>query len=86
MKKLYSHRELNQLHDRNQTVVCTRTLEVQIRVKLKDIKPSLESQPIHITLSLFVGEYHIGDVTIEYPTLEAFDISDKEELWEIHEQ
>ncbi len=83
MKKVYSYQEIGHLIDKSQAVVFTRHLKARVTA----IQKSRDSQTIHVTFVLLVGEYHVGEFTSEYDTiaelLDVFDIADHEELFEL---
>ena len=83
MKEVYSYQEIAHFIENDQAVTFTRHLHVQVTAA----KKHHDTETIHVTLVLLVGEYTIGEVRYEYASMEAlldaFDISDVEEFFEL---
>ncbi len=85
MKEIYSYQEIGTLIDQGMQVAFTRHIQARVTVS----QPSTESEAVKALLLLSLGQYNIGICEIEYQDiselLEAFDIDDKEEIWEVSE-
>jgi hypothetical protein len=85
MKQVYSYQEIGTLIDKVRQVAFTRTLPAHITA----LQNSRECDEITVTIALIVGEYVIAELETTYPRIEAlldaFDIGDLEEIWEVLE-
>ena len=83
MKEVYSSQEIRHLIEQGKevTVTCHLHAEVTARQKHPD------SDTVTATIHLLVGEYVIAVVESEYPflvsLLDAFDIDEYAEQWEV---
>ncbi len=86
MKQVYSYQEIGTLIDQGKQVAFTRILSAHITA----LQKSRESDEITVTIALLMGEYVIAELETTYPRIEAlldaFDIGDLEELWEVLEE
>jgi hypothetical protein len=82
MKQVYRYTEIADLFEQGKVIKFTHPLNVLVTAAKKQ-----DSTTIHVTIVLLVGEYAIGDLTIEYDSiealLEAFDIADHQEMFEL---
>ena len=82
MKHVYSYQEIATLFEQGRVIKFIHPLKVLVTAAKKQDSPS-----IHVTVVLLVGEYAIGDFTIEYDSIEAlldaFDIADHTEIFEL---
>jgi hypothetical protein len=85
MKTVYSYQEIGTQIDQGKQVAFTRTLSAHVTA----VQKSKESDEITVTIVLIVGEYVIAELETTYPRIEAlldaFDIGDLEEIWEVLE-
>ena len=85
MKKLYNFQEIGTLIDQGQQASFTRHIVADVSIS----HPNPNSERIQAILLLSLGQYNIGLCEIEYEDiselLEAFDIDDGEEIWEVPE-
>jgi len=83
MKEVYNHQEIGTLIDQGQAVAFTRQLEV--RITARRISP--ESDTITALIRLCKGDYLLGEMENEYPTisvlLKVFAISELEDIWQV---
>ncbi len=83
MKEVYNHQEIGTLIDQGQPVAFTRQLEVRVTAR----QLNHDSTTITALVQLCRGDYFLGEVEQEYPTvallLDAFDISELEDIWEV---
>jgi len=83
MKTFYSYQEIQNLIGNGQAITFSYPLRAQVTAAQKHH----DSQTIHVTFVLLVGEYAIGEFTSKFETIErlldAFDIADHEELFEL---
>ncbi len=83
MKELFSYQEIGTLIDQGQQASFTR--HIVAHVSVSQDSPSVETVKAIILLSL--GKYNIGVAEMTYTDiselLEAFEIDDKEEIWEV---
>ena len=82
MKEVYNHQEIGTLIDQGQAVAFTRQLEV--RVTARRVSP--ESDTISALIRFCKGEYLLGELENEYPTigvlLKVFVIGELEDIWQ----
>jgi hypothetical protein len=82
MKQIYSYQEVATPFEQGRVIKFTHPLKVLVTAAKKQ-----DSTAIHVTFVLIVGEYAIGEFTSEYDTmeslLEAFDIADHTEIFEL---
>ena len=83
MKEVYSYQEIGTLIDQRKPVVFT--CHPVARVTAVQRHPELET--ITVTINLSIRDTCIGIMENEYPSqlalLEAFDLNDLEEIWEV---
>ena len=83
MKELYNFAEIATLIDQGQQPSFTRSLVAHVSVSQPD--PNVET--VKAIMLLSHGKYNIGIVEITFidiaELLEAFEIDDKEEVWEV---
>ena len=83
MKQVYSYQEIGTLIDQGKQVAFTRTVQTHITA----IQKCRENDEITVSIALCVGEYVIAELETTYPRIEAlldaFDIGDLEEIWEV---
>jgi hypothetical protein len=82
MKQVYRYTEIADLFEQGKVIKFTHPLNVLVTAARKQ-----ENGSVHVTIVLLVGEYAIGDMTIEYDSIEAlldaFDIADHTEIFEL---
>ena len=85
MKEVYSYQEIGTLIDQGTSATFTRHIQARVTVS----RPSSDSETVEALLLLSLGQYNIGLCEVEYEDiselLEAFDIDNKEEIWEVSE-
>lgn len=83
MKEVYSYQEIKTDVDQGEKVGFTAHPTVYVTA----VRKSPESETIVVTFEIGIGSYVIGEFTSEYDTIEklldAFDIADHEEIWEV---
>ena len=83
MKEVYAYSEV--IDDIAQGEKVTFTMHPTLHVAA--VRKRLDEQTISATLEIGVGEYVIGECTIEFSSMEtllaAFDIADHEEIFEL---
>ncbi len=83
MKEVYNHQEIDTLIDQGQAVAFTRQLEVRVTAR----RSSPESSTITALIRFCHGDYLLGEMENEYPTmavlLKVFAIGEFEDIWEI---
>jgi hypothetical protein len=81
MKELYNRTEVELLAAQKFTFIAHPVLHVTA------VRKSVESESITATFEIEIGEYVIGELTIQYDTIErlldAFDIADHAEIFEL---
>ena len=85
MKHVYSYQEIGHRIDEGQQVAFTSPATARVTA----VQKSQESDSITVTIQFFIRETCIGIVEYEYTSifavLEAFDIDDLSEIWEVLE-
>lgn len=83
MKQVYSYQEIGTLIDQRRQVVFTCHPEARVSV----IQKHQGSDTVTVTLNLCIRNTCIGIVSYEYASmlavLDAFDIDDLDEVWEV---
>jgi hypothetical protein len=83
MKEVYNHQEISTLIEQGQAVAFTRQLEVQVTARRSS--PELDS--ITALIRLCKGDYLLGELENEYPTmgvlLKVFAIGELEDIWQV---
>ena len=83
MKEIYSYQEIKTDIDQGKKVGFTAHPTVYVTA----VRKSSESETIVVTFEIGIGSYVIGEFTSEHDTIErlldAFDIADHEEIWEV---
>ena len=83
MKEIYSYQEIKTDLDQGEKVGFTAHPTVYVTA----VRKSPGSEPISVTFEIGIGSYVIGEFTSEYDAIEklldAFDIADHEEIWEV---
>ncbi len=83
MKEVYSYQEIGTLIDQGEQASFTRHIVAHVTVS----QPNPDSEAVKVLILLSLGNYNIGVVEMEYTDiselLEAFDIDNKEEIWEV---
>jgi hypothetical protein len=83
MKELFTYQEIGTLIDQGTSATFTRHIVARVTVT----QPTPDSETVKALLLLSLGQYNIGVVEMEYTDiselLEAFDIDDGEEIWEV---
>ena len=86
MKTLYSYPEIQHLIEQGEAVTVTCHIHAEVTAIQK--RPGYDT--ITATIHLLGGEYVIAVVENEYPSmvslLDAFDIDENAEQWEVREQ
>ena len=83
MKQVYSYQEIGTLIDQGKQVAFTATVQARVTA----IQKHKESDEITVSIVLLVSEYVIAECETTYPRidglLDAFDIDDLAEIWEV---
>ncbi len=83
MKEAYNHQEIGELIDQGQAVAFTRQLEVQVTAR----RVSPEREIITVLIRFCKGDYLLGELENEYPTisvlLKVFAIGELEDIWQV---
>jgi hypothetical protein len=83
MKELFTYQEIGTLIDQGTSATFTRHIVARVTVT----QPTPDSETVKALLLLSLRQYNIGVVEMEYTDiselLEAFDIDDGEEIWEV---
>lgn len=84
-KTIYSYQEISALIEQGIPVAFTRQLEAHVTA----IQPCDDRDRITAIMQLSLGDYLLGEVECEFTTiaglLDAFDIQERTELWEVVE-
>lgn len=83
MKEVYSYQEIGAQIDQGKQVVFTCFPEARVTA----LQKSVDSDAITVTIQLSIQGTCVGIIDYEYPSilavLEAFDIDDGSEIWEV---
>ncbi|MEO8955773.1 MAG: hypothetical protein ABI396_02300 [Ktedonobacteraceae bacterium] len=83
MKQVYSYQEIGTLIDQGRQVVFTCYPEARVSA----IQKHHDSDTVTVTINLCIRDTCVGSVEYEYSSmlavLDAFDIDDLDEMWEV---
>ena len=86
MKKVYHYNEIDDLVTQGKQVAFTAPAQVRVTA----VQKSQDSDEITVTIHVLQGEYVVAECETTYPRIEAlldaFDIDDLAEIWEVLEQ
>jgi len=90
MKKLYDYQEIGTEIDQGKLALftCHPVARVSVQQKSGDSQANPEiSEYIHVIIALSIGDTSLDIMEVDYPDMEtlmeAFQINDTEELWEM---